>query len=71
MTEQVIVLDKPEQIDLARLLTLKHALRLEILGLQRRGRSVYSIVKSEFSLRGSKQRVLDQLEQLVLEQKRS
>tara|TARA_Y100000034_G_scaffold125913_1_gene176351 strand:- start:594 stop:794 length:201 start_codon:yes stop_codon:yes gene_type:complete len=60
-----IILDKPEQIEKARLITLKHALKLEVLGMKRRGRSVYSIVKSEFGFRGSKQRVFDQLVQMI------
>jgi hypothetical protein len=45
-----------------RILTLKAALKLEVAGMTRRGRSVYAIVKDEFGFRGSKQKVLDQLE---------
>lgn len=38
------------QIDLFQLLTWKGALKLEILGMSRHGRSVCSIVKDHFSL---------------------
>lgn len=54
-----------EHIILARLVALKHALRLEIKGMKRRGRSVYAIIKDEFGLRGSRARVLAQFEQLI------
>ena len=47
-------------IDLYRLCTLKSALKLEILGMKRRGQSVYSIIKNEFGLKGNKQRVFEQ-----------
>jgi hypothetical protein len=50
-----------EQIDRYRLQTLKSALRLELLGMARRGTSVYSIVKKEFGFKGNKQKVYDQL----------
>ena len=60
-----------EDVNMFRLLTLKHALRLETKGLKRHGRTVYAIVKSEFGFRGSKIRVLEQLEQLINEKKGS
>lgn len=50
-----------EQINRYRLQTLKSALRLELLGMTRRGTSVYSIVKKEFGFKGNKQKVYDQL----------
>ena len=55
------VLDTPEQIDGFRIRTLRSALKLECLGMTRRGQSVYSIVKQEFGFKGSKRKVLDQL----------
>lgn len=51
-----------ENTDDARILALKAALKLEVAGMTRRGRSVYAIVKDELGFRGSKQKVLDQLE---------
>ena len=44
-----------------RIAVLVGALKLEVAGMKRRGRSVYAIVKDEFGLRGSKRRVLEQL----------
>ena len=41
----------------ARLLTLRAGLKLEISGLTRHGRSCYSIIKEEFQLRGNKRSV--------------
>ena len=62
------VLDTPEQIEMFRYKTLLRGLRLETQGLQMsRGRSCYSIIKEEFGLKGSKQKVYDQFK-LMLEQ---
>ena len=62
------VLDAPEQIEMFRYKTLLRGLRLEMQGLQMsRGRSCYSIIKQEFGLKGSKQKVYDQFK-LMLEQ---
>lgn len=40
-----------------RLIVLKSGLALELAGMKRRGRSCYSIIKQEFNLKGSKQKV--------------
>ena len=40
---------------------LLSALKLECLGMKRRGPIVYSIVKAEYNLKGSKQSVYNQL----------
>ena len=45
-----------------RMVTLSKALKLEIKGMKRLGRSVYAIIKDEFGFKGGKQKVLDQLE---------
>jgi hypothetical protein len=57
--------DSPKEIALFRIKSLRGALKLEILGMKRRGRSAYSIVKEEFGLKGSKQKVLEQLEKVL------
>ena len=54
--------DSIEEIALFRMKALRSALKLEILGMKRKGRSVYSIIKEEFGFKGSKQKVLQQLE---------
>lgn len=52
----------PEHIERFRILTLRSALKLEIAGMNMsRGRSAYQIIKSEFGFKGSKAKVLDQL----------
>lgn len=55
----------PEQF---RLLALRGALKLELLGMKRRGRSAYVIAKEQYGLRGSRQSVLDQLNKKVEEE---
>jgi len=62
-----MILNTPSQIDAFRLLTLRGALRLEVMGMKRHGRSVYSIVKEEFDLKGNKQKVFDQFTKILQE----
>jgi len=47
------------------LMVLLSALKLEMLGIKRRGRTAYSIIKSEFNLKGSRQSVYDQFKLIV------
>jgi len=54
-----------DSIDVYRLLALKHALKLETLGMKRRGRSVFSVIKQEFGLKGSKIQVLEKYTELL------
>ena len=53
--------------EIFRLITLKHALCLEMLDLKRKGQSAYSIVKKEFGFKGSRKKVYNQLESLIRE----
>ena len=56
----------PTQIEAFRFKTLLRALKLELVGMKMsRGRSCHSIVKDEFGLKGSKQKVYDQFKQLI------
>ena len=55
-----IVLDTPEKIARYRLLTLRAALRLEIAGMKKRGKSAYQILKAE-GYSGTRAQVLEQL----------
>ena len=59
------VLDTPEQIAQFRLNALHKMLKLEILGMTRRGQSAYAIIKAETGLKGSKQKVYDQLTEIL------
>jgi hypothetical protein len=57
-----IIADTPEKIAMFRLLSLKHALTLEIRGMKRsRGPSAHSILKNQYGYKGSRQAVLDAL----------
>ncbi len=50
MSDKAIVVDTPEGIYFYRLLAMRGALKLEMRGLRRRGRSVASIAKEMFKL---------------------
>jgi hypothetical protein len=63
------ILTTPGQIRLARMYTLKAMLSLEAKGMSRRGRSAYTIIKEEFSLKGNKQSVLAQFETILANEK--
>ena len=60
-----MIIDTPKKIERYSLLALKGALELELVGLNRRGRSAYSIIKEEYGLKGNRKKVLDQLSQLI------
>jgi len=53
------------QIDEFRAKVLLSGLALECKGLKRKGRSIYSIVKSEYNLRGNKISVYNQLKTIL------
>ena len=57
-----------DNIDLFRMSILEKALKLELLGIKGRGRSAYSVIKSEYGLKGNRQTVYDKFRQLRLEQ---
>lgn len=64
MNDDAIVLTGA-QIQAARFLARKSALKLEIAGLRRSsGRTAYSICKSEYGLRGSRESVLAQMDRI-------
>ena len=54
-----------QDIQAWRLRTLRSALKLEILGMKRRGQSAYSILKVEFGFKGNKAKVLEQVDELI------
>jgi anion-transporting ArsA/GET3 family ATPase len=63
------VFDTPEAINTFRLLALRGALKLEMAGMTKRGQSAYSIIKQEFGFKGSREKVLQQLNEYVDELK--
>jgi len=60
-------LTNSDDINRYRIRTLRSALKLEILGLKRKGQSVYQMVKQEFGFTGSRQLVLEQLNTYIKE----
>ncbi len=62
-----IVADTPEKIDMFRFLSQRSALKLECLGMSRRGQSAYSVIKAEYGFTGSKKSVLEQMEKIIEE----
>jgi len=54
------VITNPDHIAQMRILTLRQALRLEMLGMKRGGRSAYAILKAE-GYKGTRQAIFDQL----------
>jgi Neuraminidase (sialidase) len=65
MENSIMITDRTS-IDNFRILALVKGLKLEILGLKRgRGKSCYQILKDEFGLKGSKQKIYDQLNQVL------
>lgn len=49
-------------VDVFRWYALRGALKLETLGMSRRGASAYSVVKKEFGFKGTKAKVYEQLD---------
>ena len=61
----MIIADTPDKINMFRLLSLKGALKLEMVGMKRRGRSAYAIIKDEFGFKGNREKVLNQLQEHI------
>ena len=61
----MIIADTPYKIELFRLLTLRGGLKLELKGIKHRGRTAYSILKEELYLKGSREKVLQQVNLLL------
>ena len=60
-----MVITDPNQILQFRMLTLRAGLRLEVKGLRRSGRSFYAIIKREFNLKGTRESVLAQFDEML------
>ena len=65
----MIICNTPESINAFRLLALRGALKLEVLGMKRRGPSALSIVKREFGFKGNAKSVSEQFATYLREQK--
>jgi hypothetical protein len=62
MSNELIVCDTPEQIEMFRLLSMRSALRLEMFGMGRKGKSMATIIKSQFGWKGKNKELMKQLE---------
>ncbi len=61
------VIDTPEGIAFVQLCARRGALKLELVGLKRRGRTAYSICREVYGLKGSRLKVLAQLDAMIEE----
>ena len=66
----MMIADTPDKIEWTRLLYLRYGLRMEVVGLKSRGRSAYSIAKEELGIKGNKQKVLEQVNEMIQSVKR-
>ena len=57
----MIAYDSIEEIELFRIKTLCQGIKLEMLGMKKKGRSCHSLAKEEFHLSGTRQMVLEDL----------
>ena len=60
-----MMITNPEDIDFYSIMTKRSALVMEMQGMKRRGRSAYSIIKEEFGLKGNRQKVFEQLTEII------
>ena len=64
----MMIADTPEKIDLYRMHVLEKMLRLEILGLKMtkyHQPTAYSVIKKEYNLKGSRQKVWDIFKEMI------
>ena len=60
-----MMITNPEDIELYSIMAKRTALVLEMRGLKKRGRSAYSLIKEEFGLKGNRQKVFEQLGEII------
>jgi len=63
--DDIISLTTKEEISFFRMAQLKARLKLELHGMKCHGPSAYSLIKSSYGLKGSRGKVLTQLEALM------
>lgn len=67
MSDEMVIVDTPDGIKAYRMLVLRSALKLEILGMKHSRGSAYATIKREFNLKGNRERVLLQYEGILRE----
>ncbi len=66
MVNDTIILDTPEEISFYRFAMLKSALKLEIAGIRPwYHTTAYAVIKRSYGLKGSRVKVLGQMEKMV------
>ena len=63
--ENTIIADTDEKVAMFRLAAIKGGVKLETLGMKRRGSSAYAVAKKLYHLKGNKAQVLSQLIQMI------
>ena len=64
----MIIADTPEKIDLYRMHVLHKMLKLELVGIKMTKHhqpTAYSVIKKEYNLKGSRQKVYDTFKQII------
>ena len=64
----MIIADTPQKIDLYRMHVLEKMLKLEMLGIKMtkyHQPTAYSVIKKEYNLKGSRQKVHDTLKEII------
>jgi len=61
----MMIAENKYQIQLYSMLALRARLKLELVGLKGRGRTAYSLLKQELGIKGSKQKVLDKVNEII------
>ena len=62
-----MIIDTPEKIDMYRMHVLHKMLKLEMLGIKFKSGmpTAYSAIKKEYNLKGNRQKVLDQVTDML------
>ena len=60
-----MIAENKYQIQLYSMLVLRARLKLELVGLKGRGRTAYSLLKQELGIKGSRQKVLDKVNEII------
>ena len=61
----MMIAENKYQIQLYSMLALRARLKLELVGLKGRGRTAYSLLKQELGIKGSRQKVLDKVNEII------
>lgn len=67
MSDELIILDTPDQIEAYRLLAIKSRLKLELLGMRFKDGSTFAYVKRTYGFKGNRQKVYDQYVSMLKE----